>query len=75
MVDRNEQCLVHSGMEARIDSLEKGHGEQQKAIDKAHERIDRIQNWVIAGMSSLVMQLILWVVGVMIAYLKLKGTL
>lgn len=75
MVDRNEQCLAHSGIEARIDCLEKGHSAQQMAIDKAHERIDSMKNWVIAGMASLVMQLILWVVGIMIAYLKLKGTL
>lgn len=70
MVDIKEQCLAHSGMEARIDNLEKGHDDQQKSIDKAHERIDGMKNWVIAGMSSLLLQLIIVIITVA---LKVKG--
>lgn len=75
MSEKNEQCLAHSGIEARVESLERGHTGQQRSIDKAHERIDGMKNWVIAGMSSLVVQLILWIVGMAVAYLKLKGAL
>lgn len=73
--DKNEICLHHSGLDARLESLEQGRTKIWQSIDKAHERIDGMKNWVIAGMSSLLIQLILWLIGIAIAYLKMKGSI
>jgi hypothetical protein len=67
-------CPEHSGHEARLQLLEQNRIDVWRSLDKAHERVDGMKNWVIAGMSSLVMQLILWVVAILVAYLKLKGS-
>jgi len=73
--DKNEICYHHSGLDARLDSLELNRAEIWRSIDKAHERIDGMKNWVIAGMSSLIIQLILWIIGIAIAYFKMKGSI
>ena len=68
----NERCFEHSGIEARIQTLDESDDDQWKVINKAHERIDSMKNWVIAGMSSLVLQLILWLITLILVYLKIK---
>ena len=73
--DKDEICYYHSGLDARLESLEQNRVEIWQAIDKVHERIDGMKNWVIAGMSSLIIQLILWIIGIAIAYLKVKGSI
>lgn len=75
MPDKDYQCQDHSGHEARLQSLETNRGESWKAIDKAHERIDGMKNWVIAGMTSLVLQLLLMLIAVAFAWMKLRGVL
>lgn len=66
-------CQEHSGHEARLLSLETNRGEAWKAIDKAHERIDGMKNWVIAGMTSLILQLVIMLIAVIFAWVKLRG--
>lgn len=74
-LERSEYCLAHSGIEKELENIKEHQIEQNKCIDKAHERIDGMKNWVIAGMSSLVAQLILWIISLIVAYLKLKGSI
>lgn len=64
-----EQCHEHSGHEARLKTLEESVMEVSKSLNTAHRRVDGIHNWVIAGMSAMVIQLIVIVVGLVI----LKG--
>jgi len=56
-------CLEHSGHESRIKNLE----DDQKVImtntNTAHRRIDGVKNWVIAGMTALIIQLIVVIIG------------
>jgi len=68
----NERCLEHSGIEARIKNLENKTEENENTIIKAHERVDSMKNWVIAGMSSLILQFLLLIISLVFAYLKLK---
>lgn len=70
---REEHCLDHSGCEARITNLEIDSKMNDNQIIAAHKRIDGIKNWVIAGMTSLVLQLIVTVFGVLVAWMKAKG--
>jgi len=65
-----EYCQEHSGHEARIKSLEESRIDMWKANGKTNERIDGMKNWVIAGMSSLLLQLIIVIITVA---LKVKG--
>jgi len=64
--------MDHSGVVVSIENLEKEQIEQAKEILSAHKRIDGIKNWVIAGMSSLIIQLIMFVFGFLFVYLKVK---
>lgn len=66
-----EFCKEHSGHTVQLDNLEKVNVEQWKAIKSAHKRMDGMQNWVIAGMTSVVLQLLLMISGLIFAYLKL----
>jgi len=61
-------CLEHSGFEARLNSLEKDTGDSMKAAISAHRRIDGMKNWVIAGMTSLVIQLVATILGLIILW-------
>ena len=54
-----DTCLEHSGHASRLNNLEKGQG-------------DCMKNWVIAGMTSLVMQLILVIAGLAMYWIKSK---
>lgn len=74
MSDGRHVCLEHSGHESDIEHLKKSEEEQWQSINRAHERIDGMKNWVIAGMSSLIIQLFLAILGVIFAYLKFKGS-
>ncbi len=67
------KCAEHSGHEARIKNLEEAKEEMTHTIETAHRRIDGMKNWVIAGMTSLVIQLILAVFGIVIIWAKSKG--
>ncbi len=51
-------CPFHSGHEAELKTLRAVNKEQWSKIDMAHSRIDGIKNWVIAGMTSIVIQLV-----------------
>ena len=65
-------CNEHSGHQARIRSLESNKEDMWKSIDRSHERIDGMKNWVIAGMTSLVIQLILFIGGIVLVYVKAR---
>jgi len=64
-------CMAHSGHKERLHNIEKDQSEAWKAIDRAHDRIDSMKNWVIAGMTSLVLQLIIFIGGLIILWMKL----
>lgn len=66
-------CFAHSGVTARVSNLEKNGEEQWKVLNNAHQRIDGMKNWVIAGMTSLLLQLLFVVLGLIIAWAKFKG--
>jgi len=53
-----DHCLDHSGHAHRIKNLEGDMIEAKQGTIKAHERIDGIKNWVIAGMTSAILQLL-----------------
>lgn len=65
-------CYEHSGHASRIKNLEKGQKTNMKNTEAAHRRIEGIKNWVITGMASLVMQLILVVIGLVFYWIKSK---
>jgi hypothetical protein len=71
----NEQncCQEHSGHGARIECIEKAIEDTWKAIEKTNNKIDTLKNWVIAGMSSLIAQLLITVITIIIAWLKVRG--
>lgn len=71
--DVMQKCEEHSGIEARISGLEDNRPEIWRSIDKAHERIDGMKNWVIAGMTSLIIQLFVMLGGAIALYFKLRG--
>jgi len=56
-------CMEHSGHVSRLENLEKEYLYLMKSIESAHRRIDGIKNWVILGMGSLVLHLVLAVIG------------
>jgi len=56
-----DQCLAHSGHETRLKNIEEDMGDLKQGTLRAHQRIDGIKNWVIAGMTSLVLQLLVLV--------------
>jgi len=51
-------CLEHSGVVAKIENLEGDMKAVAQGNLSAHKRIDGIKNWVIAGMTSLVLQMV-----------------
>lgn len=65
-------CKEHSGHTARIKNLEDEGEKMERGNIAAHRRIDGMKNWVIAGMTSLVMQLILAIVGLVFYWVKAK---
>jgi len=67
-----EKCSEHSGINARIENLEKYKDESKKSINKAHERVDGMKNWVIAGMTSMVVQLFVIIATIIIVYTKIN---
>ena len=67
-----ETCLEHSGHASRIKNLEKDQEIAMHNSDAAHRRIDGLKNWVIAGMASLVMQLLLTIIGLSMYWIRSK---
>lgn len=65
-------CKEHSGHNARIKNLEDEEKEMKKSNTAAHRRIDGMKNWVIAGMTSLIGQLILAIIGLVLYWVKSK---
>lgn len=61
-----ESCKEHSGHEARLRNLELDGADMKNAISSSHRRIDGMKNWVIAGMSSMIIQLVIAIIGVII---------
>lgn len=70
-MNEREHCLEHSGCIARIRNLEREQGQMNKDIHSAHRRVDGMKNWVIAGMTSMILQLIVLIISV---WAKSKGT-
>lgn len=68
----DKYCLEHSGHASRLYTLEGGQKEIMNTANAAHRRLDGMKNWVIAGMTSLVMQLILVIVGLVFYWVKAK---
>jgi hypothetical protein len=68
-----EHCLDHSGCVARITNLEEDGKTMARDISSAHRRMDGMKNWVIAGMTSLVLQLIVMIIGLTLVWAKTKG--
>jgi len=58
-MDNEKCCYEHSGHENRIKNLEDDQIADRHNIDAAHRRLDGMKNWVIAGMTALVLQLLL----------------
>lgn len=65
-------CKEHSGHAARIKNLETEGGKMEKSNTAAHRRIDGMKNWVIAGMTSLIGQLVLAIIGLALYWVKSK---
>jgi hypothetical protein len=65
-------CKEHSGHAARIKNLEDEGKKMENSNTAAHRRIDGMKNWVIAGMTSLVMQLLLMIAGLALYWIKSK---
>ena len=65
-------CLEHSGHSSRIKNNEDNLKAVAQAATAAHRRIDGMKNWVIAGMSSLVMQLIIMLIGLILYWVRTK---
>lgn len=65
-------CKEHSGHAARIKNLEIEGEKMEKSNIAAHRRIDGMKNWVIAGMTSLIGQLILAIIGLVLYWVKSK---
>ena len=66
----NSTCMEHSGHTHRLDNLEKGQDDLRASINSAHVRIDGMKNWVIAGMASLVGQLIMFSLGLALYWVR-----
>jgi len=66
------QCMDHSGIVADINNLKDDANGLMKSCTAAHKRIDGMKNWVIAGMTSLVIQLVLAIVGFVVLLVKIK---
>jgi len=63
-------CLEHSGHASRIKNSEDDIIDVKHSATAAHRRIDGMKNWVIAGMSSLVIQLIVAVIGLTLYWVR-----
>ena len=63
-------CMEHSGHASRIKSNEEGLNRVAHTTDAAHRRIDSMKNWVIAGMTSLVLQLIVMISGLVLLWTR-----
>jgi len=72
MNERDTYCMEHSGHRARLDNLEEDAKIMNKEIGAAHRRMDGMKNWVIAGMTSLVLQLIVMIVGLTMLWARTK---
>lgn len=59
------QCLEHSGHTSRLSTLEDAMKRNELNIDSAHRRVDGVKNWVIAGMASVLIQLLIAVYGLL----------
>lgn len=55
-------CMKHSGHDERIKNNEDDIKTMSGNIGSAHRRIDAMKNWVIAGMTALILQLALHII-------------
>jgi len=70
-------CNVYrnfSGVESNIKNLQKEDEELWQGVITERKRIDGIKNWVIAGMTSMILNLIGTIFVIILNYLKLKGS-
>ena len=61
-MSEKEYCLEHSGCTERLSIAEKDREFLWKSTNRSHERIDGMKNWVIAGMASLVIEMIVFII-------------
>lgn len=67
-----EFCKEHSEVKVLVHRNIKDISElNQKDID-VNKRVDNMKNWVIAGMSSLILNLIIVISGIIMIYLKVQ---
>jgi len=62
-MSEKEFCSQHSGCIVRMDNFERQQRRDGDAILAAHRRVDVMKNWVIAGMTSLILNLIVMIGG------------
>lgn len=67
-------CLKHSGHESDIETLKEGQKTIMQNTNAAHRRIDGMKNWVIAGMTSLLLQLVVMILGLALLWARTKGS-
>jgi hypothetical protein len=72
MNEMNKYCMEHSGVLARLDHVEDVTKSMDKEIGVAHQRIDGMKNWVIAGMTSLILQLLVMILGLVLVWARTK---
>ena len=72
MNEMDRYCMEHSGFRTRLDNIEKENKAMDKDIDAAHRRVDGMKNWVIAGMTSLVLQLVIMLLGLVVVWARTK---
>ena len=68
----DKHCPEHSGHSNQLKNLEEGHKEVTIIANAAHRRIDGMKNWVIAGMTSLMIQMLLGTAALIMYWLKTK---
>ncbi len=69
-----EVCQEHSGHAVRIKNVEDEGEKMVESNTAAHRRVDGLKNWVIAGMTSLVIQLIIVILGLALLWARTKGS-
>lgn len=62
--------MEHSGHTSRIKNTEEDIKVVSATANSAHRRIDAMKNWVIAGMTSLVLQLIAMISGLILFWAR-----
>jgi len=68
--DNNNVCKAHSGILARVNSNEMRINTLFVEVEKNDKEIDKMKNWVIAGMAGLILQLIIFIGSLITLFLR-----